>query len=392
MKCHLIILLLLVPTVTAHGQYLRLWGDSTRTALYLDAGRIWNYNLYEHSRWGAGLRLTTAKVLSFDGHLGYGTYDEQWKYGAAITGRFLGSRREAVYLRYLHDYFAVGSRHIDSPEADNFSLLGSFWSRRMTEQQRVTLGYRWSTAFADWAIEAVWEESGRLFDAKQLLYYNRGDAITHSGYIYSRLLMCHHLGLRLQTELGNWGSDGPAIARLLTDYRKTFHWPVVDLHLYAQAGLTPPSADYEHMFDLGGTWDAPVYIGNNLPTIHPNEFTANSFALLRLRLQTAPPLYHVYNNLFNVGSSPRPFVGFTALWGTMWGQDSNGLKNVEEFVLQSPYKGLLEPILGVDGIIRWGMVDCGVAVTYRLTPSSATYHIQNRQDNFMLLISFKLAD
>lgn len=392
MKRTLLILLYLTATLGACGQYLHLAGDTAGTALYLDAGRIWNYNLYEHSRWGGGLRLTMAQRLAVDAYLGYGTYDEQLKYGAAVSGRFKGPHQKTLYLSYLHDYFAIGSRSIDNPSDNNTSLLGSFWSRRMTEQHRITLGYRWRTSFAAWALEAVREESGRLFDTHKLLYYNQGDTITLAGYWYGRLLMKHPSGLRLQAEIGAWNSDGPAIARLLTDYRKVFHWPIIDLHLYAQAGITPPSSDYEHMFDLGGTWYAPVYIGSNLPTVRPNEFTANAFTLLSLRMQTARPLYRIYSPLFSVGSNPRPFAGLSALWGTMWGQDASGIKTMEEFVLQSPYAGLLEPILGVDGIIRWGVADLGLAIAYRITPKTAAYHHTQATENMILMISITLAD
>lgn len=391
MKRTLLILLYLTVTLGACGQYLHLAGDSSRTALYLDAGRIWNYNLYEHSRWGGGLRLIVAQRVAVDAYMGYGTYDEQLKYGASVSARLRGAHQKDLYLSYLHDYFATGSRSIDNPSDDNSLLLGSFWSRRMTEQHRITLGYRWRTPFAAWALEAVREESGRLFDTDKLLYYNQGDTITLAGYWYGRLLMKHPSGLRLQAEIGAWKSGGPAIARLLTDYRRVFRWPVFDLHLYAQAGITPPSSDYEHMFDLGGTWHAPAYIGSNLPTIRPNEFTANAFALFSLRVQTARPLYRVYSTLFSVGSNPRPFIGLTTLWGTMWGQDADGLKTMEGFVLQSPYAGLLEPILGVDGIVRWGVADLGVAAACRIAPKAATYCHTQATENLIFMLSIALA-
>ena len=387
----IILLLLLLPfPMAVEAQYLHLLGDTNRTALHLDLDKVWNYNLYEHSRWGGGLRLTTAKVLSFDGYLGYGTYDEQWKYGASATAHFPTSRQESIYLRYMHDYFAVGSRRIDSPQAGSSSLLGGFWSRRMTEQQRCTLGYRWRTSFASWGLEAVWEESGRLFDDKGLLYYKHGDAITFTSYIYGRLLVQHPSGWRLMTELGNWSDEGPAIARLLTDYRKEFLWSVVGLQLYAQAGVTPPSADYEHMFDLGGLWGSPLYLPNSLMTAHANEFTANAFGLLSVRLRIATPLYNVFSSLFVMGSNPTPFVGLTAVWGTLWNEDAQGQCTMTDIPLQAPNKGLLEPIIGVDGIIRWGLVDWGVAATYRLTPSSAAYHRSDPLDNLAILITATL--
>ena len=386
----LITLLMTLFPITAGAQYIKVCGDTNRTALYLNIDRVWNYNLYEHSRWGGGLRMTMAKRISFDGYLGYGTYDEQWKYGLAMNIRFRGPRQKSIYLSHTHDYFSVGSRHIDSPSADNTSLLGSFWSRRMTEQQRYVLGYRWRTPFAAWVLEAVWTESGRLFDDQELLYYNQGDVITSEGYWYGRLLMQHSSGLRLLAELGDWSSDGPVVARLLADYRKGFRLPTTNLQLYLQGGITPPSTDYEHMFDLGGLWGSPLYLRNNLMTARANEFTANAFSLLSLRLYTAKPLYKIYNSLFVVGSNPVPFVGLTAVWGTLWRQDNQGQCLWTDIHLQAPYKGLFEPIVGVDGLIRWGLVDWGVAAAYRITPSSATYHFSAVSDNLAFLVTATL--
>ena len=111
------------------------------------------------------------------------------------------------------------------------------------------------------------------------------------------------------------------------------------------------------------------------------------------RKNRAPPSHRpaLYNNLFSVGSNPRPFVGLTAFWGTLWGQDANGRKTLETFVLQSPYEGLLEPVVGVDGIVRWGAVDLGAAIAYRIAPHSAPYHRNSVTQNLVLLISATLA-
>ena len=392
MKRTLLILLLLATVTAARGQYLRLAGDTNRTALYLDASRIWNYNLYEHSRWGGGLLLSTHPQrfifsrIDAEGYLGYGTFDEQWKYGIALTEYVRNSPfHSAIYQRFEHDYFAAGSRHLANPWSGG-QLLGGFMSHRMTEERLVTFGYRWNTLPWRWAVEFDWGERRPLFDEAQLLYA-RQELLNYQRFGRLRLLLRHSSGFAAQYELfGDWKT-----MRLLAEYRRSIPLPFLKLDLYTQGGVTPKSNAYVDLFDLGGTWDAPVYIGNNLPTVSPNEFTANAFTLLSLRLQTARPLYSLYNNLFSVGSNPRPFVGLTAFWGTLWGQDANGRKTLETFVLQSPYEGLLEPVVGVDGIVRWGAVDLGAAIAYRIAPHSAPYHRNSVTQNLVLLISATLA-
>ena len=43
-------------SVNAFGQLVRLNSEKSKNALYFDLDRVFNYNLYEHARWGGGLR------------------------------------------------------------------------------------------------------------------------------------------------------------------------------------------------------------------------------------------------------------------------------------------------------------------------------------------------
>ena len=391
MKRTLLILFFLTAALGACGQYLHLAGDTARTALYLDAGRIWNYNLYEHSRWGGGLLLSTHpkqfifKQIDAEGYLGYGTFDEQWKYGVSLAEHLHCSNNSVFYQRAQKDYFAAANRHIDKPWSGT-SLLSGFMSRRMVEMHCVTLGYRMDLNLWRWAAEITFGKRGHLFDEYTLLY-SRQTPIDFEQFGCLRLLLRHNNGFAAQYELF---SDLKTM-RLLAEYRRSIPLSFLTLDFYAQGGITPKNNAYIDLFDLGGTWDAPVYIGSNFPTVSPNEFTSNTFGLLSMRLCTAKPLYNVYSTLFNVGSNPRPFVGLTALWGSMWGQNADGTKIIETFVLQAPYKGLLEPVVGVDGIVRWGAADLGVALACRITPRTATYHQNQTPENLIFMLSITLA-
>lgn len=379
-------LLMLLTLTAARGQYLLLAGDTSRTALYLDAGRVWNYNLYEHSRWGAGLRLHAKPSFAADAYLGYGTFDQQWKYGIGFTEYFNRQNRQSLYQTFIHDYFAVGNRRPDSPSEQGSYLLGGFWSHRMTEHYRGSMGYRWHTSRAAWAVEAVYTAQRRLFDEHKLLYIINDSIGKFKHYFYGRMMMYHPAGIHLQAEL----SPGLEMARLLVQYRSSFPFNSLTMNIFAQGGISAAQSDYENLFDLGGTWGAPLFVGNGLATARPNEFTANNFILFSLRLRTARPLYNIYSSLFSLGSNPVPFAGITAMWGSLWQQDPDGRRLWQGIPLQAPYRGLFEPIAGIDGIVHWGAVDWGVAVTYRLAPDGAPYRLANPTDNLTLLFTARL--
>lgn len=393
MKRTLLTLILLAAAAWgAYGQETLLLGNAERTALYLDPGRIWNYNHYEHSRWGVGLRLVTHphhfifNKIDASAYLGYGLHDQQWKGGIGLSEHWRGSRLHGVfYQRAVRDFRAAGSRRIANPWNESGQLLGDFMARRMTDEQSITLGHRWHTARWRWAVEATWGKRGWLFDENRLLFLGT-DNINYANFLHLRLLLRHSCGVSAMLEAAPDGS----MARLLADYRRNIPLGFFSLDIFAQAGITPEQNEYIDMFDLGGMWGAPVYTGHSLITARPNEFTTNAFTLLNLRFQTSKPLYKIYSSLFNVGSNPVPFVAFNAVWGMLWNQDTDGQMPWRSTYLQAPNRGIVEPTVGVNGLIRFGLVDWGLAFTYRYVPDSAPYHFSPESSNFVLLITASL--
>ena len=399
MKRWLLIVLYVSACLGVRGQYLHLAGDTTRTGLWLDLDKVWNYNLYEHTRWGGGLLLTTHPQrflfsrLDVGAYAGYGTFDEQWKYGVGLDEHLRGSRCATVlYQRARHDYTAAGSRRLANPWEES-QLLGSFMTQRMVAENSVTLGVRWQLGPWQPAVEFTWGKREWLFDGSRLIYAR--EAVTHRSTLARlRFVLRHSGGFGSQLDLiGNaQRAEGeatwaPLAARLLADYSHSFDLTPVRLDLYAQGGLSTREVEYADMFDLGGTWGVPLLVTNSLLTVRPNELAANTFLLLRLKLKSENPLYSIYSPLLNLGSNPSPFVAATAVWGQLWGQDAQGQVEWLDSHLQAPHRGLLEPTLGVDGLVRWGAVDWGAAVTYRLAPPSAPYHLTGLHQNLTLLIT-----
>ena len=182
--------------------------------------------------------------------------------------------------------------------------------------------------------------------------------------------------------------------RALAQYDRTFQpteWS--DLRLFAQGGWcdgTDHHVPYSRMFDLGGSWGSPFYFGSSLLTARPNEFTANLFALFSLRVSTTQPLWKRWDEVWKVGSNPRPFAGIGAAWGLLWRQNGDG-RCRQGIDMQAPNRGLGEAVAGINGLMRWGLVDLGVALAYRITPPSAYYHFSQKKDNTTLLITAAIA-
>ena len=393
----LLTLTTLLTVVSAQGQYLRLAGDAERTALYLDLDKIWNYNLYEHSRWGGGLRLSVHDLFCADGYIGYGTKDQKFKWGLTLDALHPSVGRH-IYLSALYDLEAAGSRRLQNASLSDIGSLSAFMSHRMSHVERVTIGWRQDISQRLQLGAAIrYSAEERLFDAYGLVYptsYYNPNAKTLFGFtevLFDLKLNRHlHFHLLLGDSEESYNNERMRYLRMLLQYDNDFNLNPFTLHIFAQGGWSDGlnhAVPYSRMFDLGGTWSSPVYFRNSLLTARPNEFTANAFAFVSVVLQTSKPLYSTYSSILNAGSNPTPFIGFNAAWGALWGMNANGQRAWQQLGLQAPYLGIVEPLVGINGILRWGLVDYGFATAYRVTPLQAPYHYTEPLDNLTLLLT-----
>ena len=89
-----------------------------------------------------------------------------------------------------------------------------------------------------------------------------------------------------------------------------------------------------------------------------------------------------------LGIAPRPFIQISGAIGSIDAEyyaQRDGLTD-----LQAPSQGIAEGAAGIEGILRWGAVDWGLAIACRLTPHSASYNYTNTTDNFRLLLTASL--
>lgn len=389
------------------SQYIRLIGNPKQCALYFDMDRLYNFNLYEHSRWGGGLHLVwntnnhILRQLTTDIYTGYGTKDHRWKWGGKVDLLWNEQHQPHLYVAFTDDLAAVASRTLENYQLFNFSNNSHFMSRRFHRVRRATVGWQW-TAWKKLVInfEGRLSAEQRLFHsvnafASDLIYPERFHADDELAEL--RLAMRHPSGWRGETTIGIGGEY--FFSRTIGQYSRTFKTGIFDLALFSQTGIvfSPANADipYSRMFDLGGSWGSGYCFQRTLLTATPNEFTADIFGFLSARISVREPIYDVFSNLFQLGSCPRPFFQVGTAWGTLRSHNANGQRQIalgsfDKLTLQAPDQGIIEPAIGIDGLLRWGITDWGIAAAYRLTPSSAAYHRTTPHDNLALLVSITL--
>ena len=369
-----------------------------RNVLSLDLSHLYNYNQYEKSRWGLGLQYdinfaekSRFKTLTLSGYGAYGYGDERFKWG--LKADLLSGQRYPThsYVSFFHDLTADASRTLNAYQLLNFNATGAYMTRRFSDTWRLTLGFsRQATAHSTGSVELRLSRERGLHSGLTLIYpstYSELKGLPHCDFVEGRLFVAHTSGFRGELLVGVCG-DFPDIfsenflrqqsfLRLLLQYDKEFYFSAFEFDLFAQTGFVNSDAPYSRLFDLGGTWGSPIAMGQGLLTARPNEFVANLFALVNLRLATQKPLFDVRNAAFAIGSCPTPFVLCNAAWGKMG--DYTGA--------EVPDKGILEVGGGVDGLIVWGAVRWGGAVVYRLTPSDADYHFSDPEDNYTFLLT-----
>ena len=376
---------------SAFGQMVRLNGNGYNPGVYFDVGRVWSYNLYEHSRWGAGVELRGGNGLwNADAWLGYSFYAKLLScgtYGEWTTrsGTWLaGADRSLV---------AVGRRSLAAYTLSDLGSLSAFMTRRMSGRNTLTVGHRHMLPRGSVEGRFSVYQGHRLYDNKGLLYAKDGDALAREdGWEATVNGEWRVRGGKLkgQCMLGEVNPGGRAFLRTIGQYEWRMEragWRVESL---IQCGLVSSGAPYPYRFDLGGTWGAPFCFSNTLLTARPNEFTADAYLFASVRLEAASPLYNIFNGLFVVGSMPVPFVGLNAAWGVLRGMDADGTVVHDGLLLQAPYLGIVEPVAGVDGLLRWGLVDWGVAAAWRIVPYGASYRYTKVSNNLSLMVTAKL--
>ncbi len=412
MRKNWIIALLLLPTLCVEAQSIRLTRYDAPNALYLNADRLYNFNMYERSRFELGFAWvspseTAAQQRKVFGqwcltpYIAYGTGDRAWKYGMGAQLRLPGKGDVRLLLWAYNDVERAASRQLAEYRMLIQSLNDGLVTSRfvgvkgggldLTATPRRGLDLRVG-------LLQTWENY--LFDGTGCLYPARDESQKSPTSMFTEARAridwqkCVTLllrGGRVRIENGNSGQGATANFQLSTlNFQLKYYWQALaqydadlgntGLHLFAQTGYASQEAPYSRMFDLSGTAYAMYFFKHSFLTVRPNRFAANLFAHVCLNYTAPLPLWELS------WSAPHPFLQVNAMWGHLLGQDAQGQRLWEGLPLQSPNKGLLEPATGFDRLVHWGLLDIGFGVAYQICPVSTNYIYDNIEDNIAFTI------
>ena len=380
MKRPFVILLFLAGLLPAGAQSLRLTPYTAPTALYADIDRLLNYNLHEHVRIEAGLTWVLPSESARDpkvflgqwtlrGYAAYGVYDRAFKYGGSVQLRLPGSSDVRLRLSLKDDLERTGSRSFESYKMTSISLNNGYVASLFSHVQALEGKVIWKP-FSRWEAAV-----GMRYSREAVVQHDTTFPYAHYAEASARVDFDGRLTVELRTGMTDnpsiHPSDNPTIRqsfylRALAQY--SYGEMDEDLHLWAQAGYTTPEAPESRQFDISGTGRTPCYFEHTLLTVPPRSFMADMFAHVLVKYTAPLPLWKTSF------SSPKPFLQLNARWG-----------HTPDYHLF-----IAEPATGFDGILRWGLLDMGVATAYQLTPPNAPYRPQDLRNGIAFAIVARL--
>lgn len=392
MSKRLAILLLLLPALTVEAQSIRLTKYQAPTALYLDAERLYNFNLYERHRFELGFTWVVpnescpdAKYFlgqwTFKGYGAYSLGDSDFKYGGSASLRLPSKYNIRLRLRAFKDLERAASRRLSAYRMLSPSLNTGYVSSRHVGVRGVELALLAdpSKTFSyNIGLRQSWEDY--RFDAHGLLYPTLYPQQQAPVKVFSELTsrLSWRKGVIADFRLGRMADSAEHyFFRSLLQYSTP---NTTGITFFAQLGFATESAPYSRMFDISGTSNAVYFFRNTFLTVAPNTFTANLFAHLCAGYTAPLPLWELS------WSAPHPFFQLGAMWGHLLGQDDTGYRFWDGLPLQAPNLGIAEIATGFNGLVHWGLLDLGFGVAYRLCPTSASYFSDDPTQNFAFTV------
>ncbi len=395
------LLLTLAAALPAGAQIIRLTHYQAPSALYADMGQLFNYNLYEHARFEAGLTWVQPNIsfsgTSVRGFLGqwtlsaygaYGVQDRAFKYGASVQlrpGNYLHPGKKDLRLRlaFKDDLERAASRRLEDYRMTATSLNSGYLASRFSRVQALEGKVIWKPA-THWetSVGLRYSREQERFDSTGMIYnslqpwVNYTEAALRVDYTDRDYHPTHRLTLLLQPGVAYPSQPQPYL-RLIAQYaygEVDEFGADVGLHLWAQAGYATGKAPTTRRFDVSGTGGTPYYFEHTFLTVPPDRFLSDLFAHLCVKYIAPEPLWK------SLYSNPRPFLQANAAIADL-GVHGGWLHKVAD--RSSP---LLEPATGFDGILRWGILDMGIAVAYRIIP----FDTINPTDNIAFAIVARL--
>lgn len=411
--------LLISFSLSGRSQNIRFSHLWNHTDVGFNLNRLYNYNNYEHNRWGAGFYLITP--LKYDSrygtnfqnsfiadvYAGYGTGDHAWKYGGSAGLSFPRYIFQFLSVFYQHDLLRVGSHSFDEYNILNTSDNNSYFSSHYCGVDLISVNTKLDLP----GPAVLWlgfthSRERYLFNASNLLFPSiyDADALPYDTFDEAGLDLYwgDHWKFALMDGIRSATDNEPKANyfRLLAQYNnklnlKNSHG---QLSFFAQGGFVSENAPISRRFDLGGTGGGNYFFNNTFLTVRPNTFLADIFTLASIRYTAGRSLWK------SSFSEPRLFLQLNAMWGMLYGKyvvDGTGIYNLltgmptvanqpNAIAFTAPYGGVLEPVAGFDKLLHLGLLDFGVAAAYQITPRNVSYHSNNFFDKFSVMCVAKL--
>ncbi|MCQ2297403.1 MAG: hypothetical protein MJZ51_02150 [Bacteroidales bacterium] len=422
MKRLILIAGLMLATTMASAQLYWSLPSIGKCKLDLNIDRLYDYNRYEENRLGAGLALSLPlsnkqqpTVGAIEGYFAYGTQDKAWKYGGEASLLFKNRSLYKLYLAAMHDVEDAAIRSLEYYGLLDLEYSSAYLLWRYSQVNRISLGANFKPN-QKWDMELVARISNEqyLFYRDMMLLPGLPQAdmpIMHFQELVGRLNGSH---LKAEVMLGamqseyiftGWddhsyrNEESRLYARLLGQYYRSKplgkHF---ELQLLGQLGATTATVPYSRMFDIGGCGGQSYFLKNTMLTVLPGEFAANNFVFINLHLRQSNPWWNTPY------SAPKAFAQINALWGNKWssgdyysfiGNDFYNLNDnavpADITMMMQPDKGVLEPAIGIENLLKARMLSMTLAAAYRITPKSAIYNRTEAASNLSLMLGAALS-
>lgn len=360
----------------------------------IDLNKLYNYNLYEHSRWGLGLETNDklSRWMAVGGYVGYGVEDNGWKYGGMLNFYFDRYKNRNLGFAYSQDLEAAANTSFNKYQLISFNsntnyTFSRFQSVRKAEAFYSTPLVRYTTA----KLSLSYSRESYLYTNDGLLYPRRdgvAPGITSDFAEASLSLEWKYKQQRIRTPdfefQVNRSSSFPTIRLIYTrglslfNANKEFNRLQVEytqhittrnfnlFTIYASAGHVSKSAPYSRMFNVVGTANFIYYFNNAFLTLHPYSFTATDYANLCLRYDWNKALWNTKM------SKPQLSFQLNSIIGT-----SRGISTVDGINIQAPEKGIMEGAIIINDLINIGMTKWGIGAAYRLSSYNSPSPVDN---------------
>ena len=382
--------------------YIPLWQSEGRpVGVNIDINRLYNRNNYEGARLGLGGELyrylngrdVKLALLAWGA---YGLADRRWKEGVALGAASTKGHRLSASLYADNTVEPFANSSLTPYELIDISNNANYCYTDMMQVRRAgfSLGWRqwrrWDMLVglrvsSEDCLFAHYMPSG--VDIWKNVLYREGLLAIHWQDGISKLTLGGEgVGsLSLTQRPSRASADVQLLAGLCPDRVEphgmagaSYHVPYLrllaqydanlrlprrgDLIVHLHGGVATPSTPATRLFLLGGTAASRYYYRNSFLTLPAGAFLATAFVQGSVSFVFERPLWNTRQWWAALYSRPFLFVQATAMAASLHSVHAGSA--VTPILPHAPRGVLAEPAIGLDGLLRWKILDAGVVLAY----------------------------